>query len=373
MFGSVSGAISAVLAIIIFVTIHELGHFGAARIVGMKTTQFFFGFGPKLWSTTRGETEYGVKLLPLGGHVTIAGMNPYEEIEPEDRGRTYADKKYWQKSFVVIAGVASNFLLAFLMLAGVNLIAGVPQAASEVPPVVSELVGDPAPAAIGGMETGDLVISIDGVPIGSVQELGDVVRARPGENVEVTWERDGEPMSGQVPLETIENPETGETFGRIGIASETLRDDVGIFSALGLAGGQIVTLTGETFQAIWQLVSPESLLELAGVFVGDTDVPIESRPISPIGLANVGSQLEALGIANFLRLLAMVNVFLGSFNIVPLYPLDGGHFAVATYEKITGRQADLNKMVPIAVAVVALFVFIGLVAVILDIVDPLQL
>ncbi len=376
MFGSVSGAVSAVLAIIIFVTIHELGHFMAARAVGMKATEFFFGFGPKLWSTMRGETEYGVKLLPLGGHVTIAGMNPFEEIAPEDRGRTYSDKKYWQKALVVVAGVGSNFLLAFLILAGVNLFNGVPEEIdpSEAVPEVSQLVGDPAPADVAGIAVGDVITSIDGRSIESVEALGRVVSARPGETVEVAWERDGSQMSGEVVLASVEDPETSETIGRIGIASTTVEmRDVAVFGALGLAGGQIVTLTGETFRAIWQLVSPQSLLELAGVLVGDTDVPIETRPLSPIGLANVGSQLETLGVANFLRLLAMINVFLGSFNIIPLYPLDGGHFAAATYEKITGRQADLNKMVPVAVAVVALFAFLGLVAVILDIVDPIRL
>lgn len=373
MFGSVSGAIAAILAIIIFVTIHELGHFVAARAVGMKATQFFFGFGPKLWSTMRGETEYGVKLLPLGGHVTIAGMNPYEEIAPEDVGRTYADKPYWQKSLVVIAGVGANFFLAFLILAGVNYFSGVPQTPADTAPVVAELVGDPAPAAAAGMQVGDVVTSVGNVPIDNVEQLGVETSKRPGENVEVTWLRDGEPMSGTATLDVSEDPETGDPIGRIGIGTNLVQEDVGLLPAFGLAGGQIVTLTGETFRAIWELVSPRSLLELAGVLVGDTDVPLESRPISPIGLANVGSQVEALGIANFLRLLAMVNVFLGSFNIVPLYPLDGGHFAVATYEKITGREADLNKMVPVAVAVVALFIFIGLVAVILDIVDPLSL
>ena len=109
------GGLAAAIAIIFFVTAHEAGHFVAAKAVGMKATQFFFGFGPKLWSIQRGETEYGVKALPLGGYVRITGMNPLEEVAPADMGRTYREKKFWEKSIVVLAGVGMNFLLGFLM------------------------------------------------------------------------------------------------------------------------------------------------------------------------------------------------------------------------------------------------------------------
>ncbi|HIE22474.1 MAG TPA: RIP metalloprotease, partial [Acidimicrobiia bacterium] len=99
------GGFAAAIAIVLFVTAHEAGHFLAAKAVGMKATEFFFGFGPKLWSFKKGETEYGVKLLPLGGYVRIIGMNPLEEVDPVDMGRTYREKKFWEKSIVVLAGV----------------------------------------------------------------------------------------------------------------------------------------------------------------------------------------------------------------------------------------------------------------------------
>ena len=110
-----TGGILVVVGIIAMVMIHETGHFLAARAVGMKATEFFFGFGPRLWSTRRGETEYGVKALPLGGYVRISGMNPLEEVAPEDEGRTYRDKPFWAKSLVVLAGSATHFPLAFLL------------------------------------------------------------------------------------------------------------------------------------------------------------------------------------------------------------------------------------------------------------------
>ena len=120
------GGLVAALAIIFFVTAHEAGHFVAAKSVGMKATQFFFGFGPKIWSTKKGETEYGFKWIPLGGYVRIVGMNPLEEVAPEDMGRTYREKKFWEKSVVVLAGVGMNFLLAFIMFYGILVINGVP-------------------------------------------------------------------------------------------------------------------------------------------------------------------------------------------------------------------------------------------------------
>src|SRR5688572_24379149 len=115
------GGLIAVVAIVLFVTAHEAGHFVAAKATGMKVTEFFFGFGPKLWSTKKGDTEYGFKGVPLGGYVRIVGMNPLEEVAPNDIGRTYREKKFWEKSVVVLAGVGANFLLAYIMFYGLVL------------------------------------------------------------------------------------------------------------------------------------------------------------------------------------------------------------------------------------------------------------
>ena len=125
--------------------------------------------------------------------------------------------------------------------------------------------------------------------------------------------------------------------------------------------------------AIARIVRPGSLLELGGVLAGQSDVPEEIRPVSPIGLVRIGSQASELGIANLVFILAVVNVTLALFNSVPLYPLDGGHFAVALYEKVTGRRVDPRNLVPIAAVVILFMLFLGLVAIILDIVNPLTL
>src|SRR3972149_10275965 len=133
------------------VMIHEGAHFLAAKATGMKVTEFFFGFGPRLWSTRRGETEYGVKAFPLGGYVRIVGMNPYEEVAPEDFGRTYREQPFRAKAIVVLAGVASHFVVAFLLFFVVASVLGVQGSPTTVESAQAPLDdGAPTPAASAG-------------------------------------------------------------------------------------------------------------------------------------------------------------------------------------------------------------------------------
>ena len=118
------GGFITVFGIIAIVMIHETGHFVAAKKFGMKATEYFFGFGPRLWSTQRGETEYGIKAIPAGGYVRIIGMSPLEEVAPEEEHRTYRGKPFWQKSIVVMAGVASHFVIAFILLWTADVVVG---------------------------------------------------------------------------------------------------------------------------------------------------------------------------------------------------------------------------------------------------------
>jgi membrane-associated protease RseP (regulator of RpoE activity) len=142
---------------------------------------------------------------------------------------------------------------------------------------------------------------------------------------------------------------------------------------MGLAAESFADTIGATFEFLGRLIQPASLARLGGALVGNTDIPDEIRPVSPIGMVNIGTQAESLGIANLVWLLASVNVVLGILNVLPLYPLDGGHFAVAVYEKVSGRVADVRKLAPVAAAVIALVAFVGLVGVVLDLIDPIRI
>lgn len=366
------GGLIGILAIVVFVTAHEAGHFLAAKATGMKATEFFFGFGPRLWSFRRGETEYGVKAIPAGGYVRIVGMNPFEEVAPEDVGRTYREKPFWQKSVVVLAGVGMNFLLAFLMFWGLIVGIGITEPEPVVNAVIETVDGETTAAAAAGLQEGDRIVGVNGVPYEDWEEISATLAANPDTEILLTVQRDGETLDIPVTLGTRTVPEVGET-GFLGVEATLTERSAGFFESIGLAGREVWANVGLTFEVIGRLVQPESLARLAGVFVGETDVPDDIRPVSPIGVANIGSQVDTLGVARYVGILASINVILATFNIIPLLPLDGGHFAVALWQKVTGREPDVRKLVPVAVAVIILFTFLGLAAMILDIVNPISL
>jgi len=369
------GGIAAAVAIVLFVTAHEAGHFLAAKAVGMKATQFFFGFGPKIWSTQRGETEYGFKWLPLGGYVRIVGMNPLEEVKPEDLGRTYREKKFWEKSFVVLAGVGTNFLIAFVLFLGIALSQGIAVLTTEVDDVVAtvdvEGVEQPSPAAIAGLESGDVIVAVRDTPVNDWEGVIAALREEGGGPTTLVVDRDGEVLTLETDL--IERPASdgSGTTGFLGVTSVVEVEDVGAGQGIGLAAQSVWRGIEGTFISIGEMVRPSNVIQYFGVFVGDTDVDQNIRPVSPIGIVNITTQMES--VAAFVGILALVNVILATLNLLPLFPLDGGHFAVALYEKVTHREANIEKMMPVAAAVVILFVFLGLVGIILDVVDPISL
>ena len=368
------GGIFMLVAVVVSIMIHEAGHYFTARATGMKATEFFFGFGPRLWSTTRGETEYGIKAFPLGGYVRIAGMNPLEEIDPADVGRTYREKKFWQKSLVILSGVALHFVIAYVVILGIFLGYGVdnPDAPlTEIAFVLETLDnGSASPATVAGIQPGDTVVAVDGVPVTSWEEIEVALAARPEAAVTITVERDGERLLLTTVLSSRVDADTGEVVGLLGVNPAFAQESVGFVEGTGLAGRAFINVTGRTFEALGNLVKPSSLAQLGGAFFGDTDVPVEIRPVSPVGIVRLGveSDFEFL-----LSLVAMVNIVLGIFNGLPLYPLDGGHFALAVYERITHREANVQKLAPVAAAVMALLLFLFSVALLLDIVNPISL
>ena len=332
--------LAAAAAIVLFVTAHEAGHFFAAKATGMKATQFFFGFGPKLWSTQRGETEYGVKLLPLGGYVRIIGMNPLEEVAPEDTGRTYREKKFWEKSVVVLAGVGMNFLIAFIIFFGIILANGVPEAQPVVEEIVpTVLVSDEeveTPAALAGMESGDVILAIGPHSISEWDDVPSALDAVGGGPTTIEVARDNQAMTLEVDLVEREKIDGSGTTGFLGVEPVVETYHPNGFESVGMAGQQVWQGIGFTFQALADMLKPSSLAQYVGVLGGDTEVDDEIRPVSPIGIVNIGTQTASP--AQFLSILAFVNVILATINLLPLFPLDGGHFAVAVYGNSPGAR-----------------------------------
>lgn len=366
------GGLIVLFGIITMVMVHEGGHFVAAKATGMKATEFFFGFGPRLWSFRKGETEYGVKAIPLGGYVRIIGMNPYEEVDPEDFGRTYREKPFWQKSVVVLAGVASHFVVAFLLFFLVASVIGISQATTTVLGVQPTLEGGvTGPAAAAGIQTGDRIVMIDGVPVTTWPGLVEVIAARPGKTVDLVVERAGTQVVLTATLATVPDGDGG-TRGFLGV--EPVRQTVRVEPIAGIAasGAAIGEATVVSAQGLWSLVSGFGDLVVATIS-GDTDRINNTRPASPIGLIRIGAETQKFGLSFTLELVALINIFVGLLNVLPVYPLDGGHFSVALYEKIRGRPADVRKLIPIAAVVVLFLVLLGVLAIYLDIADPFRL
>src|SRR5919201_4672419 len=186
------GILLFIVAILVTILIHEAAHFGFAKAFGIKVEEFFVGFGPRLWSIRRGDTEYGVKALPLGGYVRIAGMNPYERITPEVYPRTFGAKPPWQRAVVIVAGPATHFVIAFLFFA---IWLGAYGTYSSRSPVVSTvertLHGSQSPAVAVGLRPGDQIVGIGSVDEPTIAQLHRYTTAHVGQAMELRVRRDG--------------------------------------------------------------------------------------------------------------------------------------------------------------------------------------
>jgi membrane-associated protease RseP (regulator of RpoE activity) len=372
----VTAAIAIIAGLFAAIFFHEAAHFAAAKAFDMKVTEFFAGFGPRLWSFRRGETEYGVKaLVPLGGYVKITGMNPVEEIDPAEEHRTYRGKPFWQKSIVVLAGVMANFVLAFILIYLVLTVVGTQEVRIEarVGEVIAELDnGDPTPASQAGLQAGDLIRAVDGVAVGSWGDLLDAIKGQAFQPLQLDFESNGELRS--TVLTPVEITDESGTRGFVGIGRPdpvsitTVRSGPisGVVDAAQVYGDTVAL----SVRGIGTILWPPNLLNLFGDAVEGRDPGLE-RPVTPIGLVEAGSDIfDASGWAGVLFVIAGLNIIVALFNVLPLFPLDGGHFAVALYEKLRGRPVDIEKLMPLAVGVIMFFMSLFLLGLWFDIFGP---
>jgi membrane-associated protease RseP (regulator of RpoE activity) len=369
------GGFMVVVGFIAILMIHEGGHLVAAKAFGMKATKYFLGFGPTLWSFQRGETEYGIKALPAGGYVRIIGMNPLEEVPPEDEARTYRAKPFLQKSVVVMAGIATHFVLAFILLWVANVVIGEPdrdRPQLEIAEVVPQTAdGSPTAAVLAGIEVGDRVLAVDGVPVATWNELTSILRVSPNQHILLVVQRDGERLQLGATLTSRMDPSTGEEMGFLGVSPRVGKSRDNPILGIGTAAGDVVFFTRQSAKGIWDFVT--NFGNFTSAVFGDEEVLDEVRPVSVIGITRVGVASQRVGLNYTLELIAYISVFVGVSNAIPLYPFDGGHFAVALYEKVTGRQPDMRKLIPVGAVVFFFIVLIGVLGIYFDIVRPLDL
>ncbi len=383
----------AMLLVVIF--LHELGHFVMARSAGMKVTEFFIGFGPKLWSFRRGETEYGFKALPLGAYVRIIGMNNLDEVDPADESRTYRQKPYWRRFSVAVAGSTMHFMLALVLAFVVFVGFGVPSE-DESRWTVGDLTS-PSPAASAGVQSGDRVIEVDGETFSKYEDFRTYLQTHPGKQVVIEIERDGKRQVLKAALAKT-NP-SGDPVGFLGVGPKFDMVKSGFIDGVSDAG----TLTAKTMwlsiKGLGSFFSPSglsgyldtlsgnegssgSVIDASGSNSGSgsgsgSDVSDDAnRVTSIVGIVQIGGQAASSGMANLLYFLFFINVFIGVFNLVPLLPFDGGHVVIATYEKLRSRrgvqyQADVRKLLPLTYAVVTVLALVFVSSAFLDITQPL--
>src|SRR2546428_109930 len=368
------------LAILVVVLVHESGHFVFAKAFGIKVEEFFVGFGPRLWSIRRGETEYGLKALPFGGYVRIAGMNPFQQPTREEYPRTFGAKPAWQRATVIAAGPITHFVMAILFLTLFFTAIGVQtRFVPTVEGVEPTLEGKPSPAAMVGLRPGDVIVAVDGAairPTDQPEQTGndfrDYTQAHVGQPIEVTVRRGGRTLT--LRATPVLSKVDGKEVGRLGIllgARSTARDRVDPATALGRGVIQTGQTTKDVVLQLGHVFGPAALKRLGQLVLGSAQRRV-TDPTSIIGAGQLAGEAVRAGAWDFLfGLLVVFNVFVGILNLVPLPPLDGRHLAVLAYEKVRRHRPDPRKLIPLTTVVAGFIILYAVAVSYLDIVKPI--
>jgi membrane-associated protease RseP (regulator of RpoE activity) len=381
--------------LIVIVMLHELGHFATAKWSGMKVTEYFVGFGPRLWSVKRGETEYGVKAIPAGGYVRITGFTVLEDVAEEDEPRAYRQQPFWKRIIVGSAGSAMHFLIAFA-LALISVFAfGVATDNVKIGAIEHWSGVAQTPAQQAGLRTGDVIVSVNGHRLTGPNSVHNAITHSVGKPVTLGVDRDGRlrdivvtPKDGRgVKVDGVElAPRSDKTAqGFIGIGEVAATASVNPIRAIGDAGTDLGQATSGEFSALVHAFSPSGLSSIYHQVTNSKDAthasdnPTSSeRPVSLIGAGNIGVQAVHEGIQSLLALLIVINLAFALLNMLPLMPFDGGHVSVAIYEWIRTKKgqpyyrADITKIFPFLAPFLAILVVFSISLVFLDIAHPIQ-
>ena len=364
-----------VAGLLISVFLHELGHFATAGWAGMKRTQFFMGFGPKIWSTHRNGVEYGVRALPLGAFVRIVGMNNLDPVEPGDEDVSYSSKPYRWRMLVITAGSLMHLIIAVLIMMFVYTVGGRYQDTGTVKVFA---VTEDSPAAAAGIGLGDEILSVNGTKLTSADDLRTTIRSsQPGDAITVIFKENGPGDDGSdktVNVVLAPHPtDTTAGIGYLGVGTDSYgRNKLGLISASSHVASDLWHGMGSTISGIGTVINPAN----QWTQLTDKNADPMKRPTTVVGITKVAGDIgNRDGLYGVLEVLASINVFVGLFNLLPLLPFDGGHAAIATYERIRSRKnrsyrADVEKMWPVTVVVLTLLLFLTFTGLYLDITRP---
>jgi membrane-associated protease RseP (regulator of RpoE activity) len=375
------GMLAFVVALLFSVMVHEFGHYITARKYGMWVSEFFVGFGKRIWSVQRGETEFGVKAIPAGGYCKIEGMAPNDEMPEGEEGRAFYKASSGKKLIVLGAGSFLHFVLGFVLLFA--LFAGI--GTNQVLPVISEVVPNSA-AQAAGIAPGDEIVSINGKKVSQWFKDVEVIRQSQGADITLEINRDGQQL-------------TVVTNARLTDIDGTKRYVLGIINDVGLKrsglllsvkNSAIVTkdFLTESVKSLAKL--PEKIPALWGATVRGEERDANGL-VGVVGVARVSG--EAVGsdkltpmerLATFVLIVASLNIFVGIFNLLPILPLDGGHMAVAIADEIRafiarlrGRPRpapiDVTVLTPITMVVFVVLATLTLLLLVADVINPVTL
>ena len=338
----------AILGLALLITVHELGHFLAAKAFGMQVEKFYLGFPPAALRHTWGDTEYGIGVIPLGGFCKISGMTPEEEVPPDTGERVYFKKAVWKRNITIAAGPVMNFVVAAVILVLFIGIQGVPTATLKVDQVVAG-----GPAAKAGLTAGATLVGADGHRWTTWDQASSYFRARLHKTIALTYVPAGATAQRTVSVTLAENP-TAHGEGFLGVGAGTAYARPGPLRAvwIGLAGSSATPgfkdVVVGTFKGFWWLLS------------GKISVTGPNGAAGPVGIVSVSQQYVASGV--YPILLAYLSFNLGLINLLPILPFDGGHIAVNVVERVRGRRLDprvLERLVAFGtVLLVMLFIFL---------------
>ena len=375
------GIAAFIVALLFSVMVHEFGHYLTARHYGMKVSEFFLGFGKRLWSTQRGETEFGIKAIPAGGYCRIEGMAPNDQMPEGEESRAFYKASSGKKLVVLGAGSLLHFVLGYLLL--FTLFAGV--GTNQVLPVIGGVVSGSVAQSV-GIQAGDEVVSINGVKVSNWYKDVEAIRNSGGKELTIGLTRAGQQL-------------TVKATPRLTDVEGTKRYVLGIVNTVGVKRFGIISAASNSFKLTKNFIteSVKSLVKLPSkvpALWGQT-VHGEKRDanglVGVVGVARVSGQ--AVGdsqltvserLATFLLIIASLNIFVGIFNLLPILPLDGGHMAVAIadeirafFSRLRGRPRpaaiDVTVLTPVTMVVFVILACLTLLLLVADVINPVTL
>ena len=375
------GILAFVVALLLSVMVHEFGHYITARKYGMWVSEFFVGFGKRIWSVQRGETEFGVKAIPAGGYCKIEGMSPNDEMPVGQEDRAFYKASSGKKLVVLGAGSFLHFVLGFVLL--FTLFAGI--GTNQVLPVIYEVVPNSA-AQAAGIQVGDEIVSINGKRVTEWYKDVEVIRQSQGRELSLVLNRNGEEIAVTASARLTDLDGTKRYV--LGIVNDVGLKRSGLLVSIRNSATVTKSFLVESVKSLGKL--PEKIPALWGATVrGEERDP--NGLVGVVGVARVSG--EAVGsdkltvmerLATFVLIVASLNIFVGIFNLLPILPLDGGHMAVAIadsirafFARLRGRPRpapiDVTVLTPITMLVFVVLATLTLLLLVADVINPVTL